>query len=112
MCRRCINLKRNARAKEVEEISKCELEEMKKQNHDLILLDVRSPQEYDEGHLNGSILIPSYDINKKAKKVLLDKNAIIVVCCQSGTRSKKVANQLKQMGYEFVYNLRNGIEEL
>ena len=81
------------------------LEELKLQNPELILLDVRSEQEYAEGHMRGSICIPNYEITCKARKLLPNKKAVIVAYCEYGGRSKKAVNLLRQMGYENVYNL-------
>ena len=75
-----------------------------------IIVDVRSPQEYEEGHMEGVILLPEYDIKKKAREVLQDKNKDIVVYCSSGTRSKKAQEELNDMGYMKVYNLYNGFQ--
>ncbi len=75
-----------------------------------ILVDVRSPQEYEEGHMEGAILLPEYDIKKKAIDLLPDKNMEIVVYCSSGTRSKKAQEELQEMGYTNVYNLYNGYQ--
>ena len=75
-----------------------------------ILVDVRSPQEYEEGHMEDAILLPEYDIKKKAKDLLPDKNKEIVVYCSSGTRSKKAQEELQDMGYTKVYNLYNGYQ--
>lgn len=75
-----------------------------------ILVDVRSPQEYEEGHMKGATLLPEYDIKKKAKDLLPDKNKEIVVYCSSGTRSKKAQEELQDMGYTKVYNLYNGYQ--
>lgn len=92
-----------------EEISMVELKEMQQQNDNLVLLDVRSPQEYQEGHLKNSILIPNYELKEKAEKILPDKNVVIIAYCQSGNRSKKVVKILKGLGYEQVYSLIGGI---
>lgn len=75
-----------------------------------ILVDVRSPQEYEEGHMENAILLPEYDIKKKANEILSDKNKVIVVYCSSGTRSKKAQEELQDMGYTKVYNLYNGYQ--
>lgn len=99
------------RESNIEEITKEELEEMQKQNEKMVLLDVRSPQEYDEGHLNGSILIPNYELKEKAEKRLPDKTITIIAYCQSGNRSKKAVKILKQLGYEKVYSLKEGLSQ-
>jgi len=75
-----------------------------------VIVDVRSPQEYEEGHMKGAILLPEYDIKKKARDLLTDKNKDIVVYCSSGTRSKKAQEELQNMGYIKVYNLYNGYQ--
>ena len=75
-----------------------------------ILVDVRSPQEYEEGHMEGAILLPEYDIKKKASMLLPNKNMNIIVYCSSGTRSKKAQEELNNMGYTKVYNLYNGYQ--
>ena len=94
-----------------EEITMTELEEMRKQNGNIVLLDVRSPQEYKEGHLNDSILVPNYEIREKAEKILPDKSVTIIAYCQSGSRSKKAVKILKQLGYEQVYSLKGGLNQ-
>ncbi len=75
-----------------------------------ILIDVRSKQEYEEGHIEGAILLPEYDIKKKAREVLPDKKKEIIVYCSSGTRSKKAQEELNDIGYMKVYNLYNGFK--
>ena len=64
-----------------------------------IILDVRTPEEYNEGHIPNAILIPDYEIKEKAESVLLDKNQLILVYCRSGRRSKNAANNLVSLGY-------------
>ena len=64
-----------------------------------IILDVRTPEEFAEGHIPGAILIPDYEIAEKASNILTDKDALILVYCRSGRRSKNAANQLVDMGY-------------
>lgn len=86
------------------------LEDLQKlQKEGIILIDVRSPQEYREGHIDGAISIPEYEIKKKVEKILKDKNRKIIVYCSSGGRSKKAQKALKKLGYKNVYNLYNGL---
>lgn len=85
-----------------------QLQQMQKQG--AIILDVRSPQEYNEGHINGAILIPEYEIKSKAEKEMPNKDAQIVVCCSTGLRSKRVQRKLNKMGYKNVFNLYNGTQ--
>lgn len=85
------------------------IEELKQfQNEGAILIDVRSPQEYREGHIDGAILIPEYEMKKKVENILSDKEKTIIVYCSSGGRSKKAQKLLKKLGYQNVYNLYEG----
>ncbi len=86
------------------------LDELKQfQNNGAIIIDVRSPQEYREGHIDGAISIPEYKIKKEIENRILDKKQNIVVYCSSGGRSKKAQKQLRKLGYSQVYNLYNGL---
>lgn len=64
-----------------------------------IILDVRTEEEYSEGHIQNAILIPDYEIEKKAGEMLKDKNQLILVYCRSGRRSKLAAESLIKLGY-------------
>ncbi len=66
---------------------------------DYVILDVRTQEEFDEGHIPGAILIPDYEIKEKAETALPDKNQLILVYCRSGRRSKLAAEQLEILGY-------------
>ena len=95
--------KRNNRGMEQPDITMEELKKLEKKG--AILLDVRSPQEYKEGHLNGAISLPEYEIKENVETILKNKKEIIIVYCSSGSRSKKAQKELIEMGYETVYNL-------
>ena len=67
-----------------------------------IILDVRTQEEYDEGHIPGAIVISHEEIAEKAEGVLTDKNQLILVYCRSGRRSKLAAEDLVALGYTNV----------
>lgn len=71
----------------------------------IILLDVRTQEEYDEKHIPNSRLIPVDVIEKEAPATLTDKNTTIFVYCRSGRRSVTASEALVKMGYTKVYNL-------
>ena len=64
-----------------------------------IILDTRTQEEYDEGHIPGAILIPHDQIKTTAERILTDKNQLILVYCRSGRRSKLAAEDLVELGY-------------
>ena len=64
-----------------------------------IILDVRTQEEYDEGHIPGATHISHEEITEKAEKVLTDKDQLILVYCRSGRRSKIAAEALVELGY-------------
>ena len=67
-----------------------------------IILDTREQDEYDEGHIEGAILIPYTEIENKAEEMLPDKDKLILVYCRSGRRSKIAAENLVKLGYTNV----------
>ena len=64
-----------------------------------IILDVRTQEEYDEGHIPGAIVISHEEIEEKAEGMLPDKNQLLLVYCRSGRRSKIAAEALVELGY-------------
>ena len=75
-----------------------------------ILLDVRSNQEYKEGHLQGAINIPDYELRNRVQKEIPKKNQLIVIYCQYGGRSRNAYNMMKRIGYTNIYNLSGGLD--
>ena len=67
-----------------------------------IILDVRTEEEFSEGHIKGAILIPDYDVEKNAERILTNKDQLILVYCRSGRRSKNAASELAALGYTNV----------
>lgn len=67
-----------------------------------VTLDVRTREEYDQGHIPGAILIPDYEVGEKAGEILTDKDQLILVYCRSGRRSKNAAEILAALGYTNV----------
>ncbi len=77
-----------------------------------ILIDVRSNQEYREGHLNGAINIPDFEIANRVQREIPKKNQLIVLYCQYGGRSRNAMKIMTKMGYTNVYNLYGGLDML
>lgn len=67
-----------------------------------IILDVRTQEEYDTGHISGAVRLEAADFAGKAAEVLPDKDSLILVYCRSGNRSRTASNLLLEMGYTDV----------
>lgn len=87
------------------------IEELKeKQKNGAEIVDVRSSQEYAEGHFKGAINIPYYQINKNVYNILKDKQQEIVLYCEAGVRSRQAYKKLLKLQYKNVYSLYKGLE--
>ena len=85
-------------------IRKLSLSDLPKlQNNGAILIDVRGLEEYNQGHLNGSINIPHDRILQGIRKY--PKDTILILYCSTGNRSRIASNLLLSMGYSNVYDL-------
>lgn len=71
---------------------------------DIIILDVRTQEEYDSGHIQGALLLPYDQIEQKAAEALPDKDKKILVYCRSGNRSNTASNTLSKLGYTQIYD--------
>lgn len=67
-----------------------------------IILDVRTLEEFNSGHIPNAINIPNEVILEKAESILTDKEQVILVYCRSGRRSKEAASKLVELGYSNV----------
>ncbi len=70
-----------------------------------IVIDVRTNEEYNEGHIKGSINIPVDEINT----INYDKDETLIIYCATGIRSQNAINELINMGYTSLYNLDGGL---
>ena len=73
------------------------------------LLDVRTPEEYRQGGLKGSMNININDAAFEQKVSTLDKDGVYIVYCKAGMRSKKACNKMIDLGFKHVFNLKGGI---
>ena len=80
------------------QISMDEAIRLMEQEVDYVVLDVRTPEEFREGHIPGAINIPNEDIGSDEISVLTDPEALILVYCRSGNRSKQSAEKLAALG--------------
>ena len=71
---------------------------------DAVLLDVRTPEEYRDGHVEGSLNLPLHEL-KKIETLIPDKTSPVYVYCLSGARSKRSAALMGHMGYTDVTDM-------
>ena len=69
---------------------------------DYVILDVRTQEEFDAGHIPGAILIPNTEIANRAEQELPDKDQLLLVYCRSGNRSKQASQILVELGYTHI----------
>ena len=69
---------------------------------DYIIIDARTEEEFAAGHIANAILIPEYEIAERAEAELPNKDALILVYCRSGRRSKIASEELVKLGYTNV----------
>ena len=85
-----------------DQISGAEAKALMDSESGYVIIDARTQEEYDQGHIPGAILIPEYEIADRAEKELPDKDQLILVYCRSGRRSKIAAEELVKLGYTNV----------
>ena len=85
-----------------EQISAEKAKELMNTEKDYVILDARTQEEFDEGHIKGAIMIPEYEVSNRAEKELPNKDQLILVYCRSGRRSKIAAQALQDLGYTNV----------
>lgn len=107
----------NDALKHIEEIPPWDLEEKISQHEELLIVDVREPEEYDAMHIAGSIFVPrgileqacEWDYDETIPQLVRARDKEIVVVCRSGTRSVLAAFTMKLMGYRKVVSLKTGV---
>lgn len=76
---------------------------------DLVILDVRTPEEFDEAHLEGATLIDFYDDDFRDQITDLDRDAPYLLYCRSGNRSGQTATIMEELGFTNVADVDGGI---
>ena len=89
-------------ANSYEQITPQEAKTIMDTEKDYIIIDARTAEEFAEGHIEGAVLLDHVDVKSKAHVVLPDKDALILVYCRSGRRSKIASEELVKLGYTNV----------
>lgn len=76
-----------------------DIEKIMNENENYIILDARTIEEYNDGHIPGAICIPNETIDENVVSKLPDKEQLILIYCRSGNRSKQATKKLKDLGY-------------
>lgn len=83
----------------IQYVSMNEIKTIMKENENYIILDVRTIEEYNEGHIPNAICIPNETIDESIIEQLPDKEQLILIYCRSGNRSKQATQKLQNLGY-------------
>lgn len=94
--------------KVVEEVTVDQAREIVQKNPGVVLIDVREPQELEEGFIPKAIHIPRGFLELKIEKVAADRNSEIILYCAGGSRSVLAAKSLKEMGYSKAKSMIGG----
>ena len=98
----CVGCASDSGSATYDQISGAEAKALMDSESGYVIIDARTQEEYDEGHIPGAIMIPEYEIADRAEKELPDKDQLILVYCRSGRRSKIAAEALVKLGYTNV----------
>ena len=100
----------NGRTGGKEKISLISPEKLNEELGSIQLIDVRTPEEFAEGHLENAKNMNYYDDDFKQQLSVLDKNQKVYVYCKKGGRSSSAAELLSEMGFTEIYDLEGGMD--
>lgn len=84
------------------QVSATEAQELMDTEEGYVIVDVRTPEEFDSGHIPGAVNVPNEEIGSEDPEALPDKDQLILVYCRSGNRSVQAAKKLAALGYTNV----------
>lgn len=93
--------------KGLKNLSSDDLKQRIKENKNLVLIDVRRPAEYRQGHIPNAINYPLSQLRKRVKEIPRDKE--ILIYCRNGMRSRHAGRILKGKGFSNIAQLRGGL---
>lgn len=93
----------------IQTITPEELSKRIQEENSWVVIDVREPEAYKEGHLPGAVNIPRGMLEMKIDEVATSEETPIVVYCGGGSRASLSAKTLQEMGYQRVFSLEGGL---
>jgi rhodanese-related sulfurtransferase len=93
-----------------EDVKPEEFQRKLKSTNDAVVLDVRTPEEVEDGYIKGAVNVNFRSSDFKEGISKLDKNKTYFVYCAAGGRSSKTADLMVEMGFKKVYNLDGGLD--
>ena len=91
----------------IKEVSAREVRELRERGEDIVILDVREPNEWNLGRIPGAVFIPRGTLETKIEQAI-PRDASVIIYCASGNRSALAADTMQQMGYKDVASLAGG----
>lgn len=102
-------INKTGEAKMVENVNAGTFSQLIQENKDAVIIDVRTPIEYNQGHIPNSLLIDISSPSFVKDIEVLDKSKTYLLYCRSGNRSFYAGREMINRGFEKVYNLVNGV---
>ncbi len=99
-----------AKVKNINTKKAYELIEERDGDSDFVILDVRTPEEFTEGHIENAVNIDFYADVFPDELDGLDRNKTYLIYCRSGSRSGSTTRMMKELGFQDAYNMKGGIE--
>lgn len=96
----------------VKTIRSAETKTLLEKQKDVVVIDVRTPEEFAEGHLENALHLNKYEAGFDAKIKALDRNKPYLLYCAAGGRSGDATRQMQQLGFKQVYDATEGFESL
>jgi len=93
----------------VPEVEASEVYEALNNKNDVVIIDVRTPQEFSRGIIAGSINLPIDLVDEKIEEIVADKNKTVYVYCLSGSRSNMAVDTMVKRGYKNVFSMKSGL---
>lgn len=102
---------------QIQELMPWDVEDMLKENPDLMIVDIREPEEFAAGHIRNSLLIPrgilesacDWGYAETVPELVKARDKPVVLVCRSGNRTALAALTMQWMGYQQVYSMKTGI---